>query len=220
MAPPLFSVAQTPRFQTYLGPVKYSNMPPTVPPVTRWWNQRVVMRGIRHPGFRDVAAAAVDCDGEHSSTFPDDFLWGVAAAGHQAEGDNTDSDTWFAEQVTPTVFQEPSGKACNGYELWREDVDLAAGDGPQRLPLLRGVGAGRADRGHLLRRGARPLRGDRRRAASSAGMAPVVTFNHFTSPHWFAKRGGWLDPEAPPLFARYCDTVMERFGDRIASPSP
>ncbi len=47
-------------------------------------------------------------------------------------------------------------------------------------------------------------------------MAPVVTFNHFTSPHWFAMRGSWLDPEAPALFARYCDTVMERFGDRIA----
>ena len=47
-------------------------------------------------------------------------------------------------------------------------------------------------------------------------MAPIVTFNHFTSPHWFAKRGGWLDPEAPALFARYCDAVMERFGDRIA----
>ena len=26
MAPPLFRVAHTPRFQTYLGPVKYSNM--------------------------------------------------------------------------------------------------------------------------------------------------------------------------------------------------
>ena len=32
-----------------------------------------------------------------------------------------------------------------------------------------------------------------------------MTFNHFTSPHWFAKRGSWLDPEAPALFARYCD---------------
>ena len=29
-------------------------------------------------------------------------------------------------------------------------------------------------------------------------------------------RGGWLDPDAPGRFARYCDRVMERFGDRIA----
>ena len=59
--------------------------------------------------------------------FPDGFLWGVASAGHQNEGGNTDSDTWFAEHVRPTVFREPSGRACNGWELWREDIDLAAG---------------------------------------------------------------------------------------------
>jgi beta-glucosidase len=29
-------------------------------------------------------------------------------------------------------------------------------------------------------------------------------------------RGGWLDADAPGRFARYCDRVMERFGDRIA----
>ena len=34
------------------------------------------------------------------------------------------------------------------------------------------------------------------------GLAPVVTFNHFTSPHWFAMRAGWLSPEAPALFAQ------------------
>ena len=79
--------------------------------------------------------------------FPDGFLWGVATAGHQNEGDNTTSDTWFAEHVTPTIFRERSGKACNGYELWAEDVDLAASMGMSCLPLLRRVGAGRADRG-------------------------------------------------------------------------
>jgi hypothetical protein len=25
------------------------------------------------------------------------------------------------------------------------------------------------------------------------GLAPVVTFSHFTSPHWFAMRGAWLE---------------------------
>ena len=44
----------------------------------------------------------------------------------------------------------------------------------------------------------------------------VVTFKHFTAPHWFAMRGGWLDDEAATVFARYCDRVMARFGDRMA----
>src|SRR5215467_476932 len=62
-------------------------------------------------------------------TFPQGFRWGVATSGHQTEGGNTGSDTWFLEHVRPTVFREPSGLACNGYELWREDVDLVAGLG-------------------------------------------------------------------------------------------
>jgi len=147
--------------------------------------------------------------------FPADFLWGVASAGHQNEGDNTTSDTWFAENVSPTVFREPSGKACNGYELWREDVQLAKDMG---LTAYRfSVEWARVE----------PVEGTFDEEALAhyeaivdrcleLGMAPIVTFLHFTAPHWFAMRGGWLDPQAPELFARYCDTVMERFGDRIA----
>jgi beta-glucosidase len=148
-------------------------------------------------------------------TFPTGFLWGVAAAGHQSEGDNTASDTWFAEHVTPSVFREPSGKACNGYELWREDVDLAA---DMALTAYRfSVEWARIE----------PTEGEFSAAALThyeaivercleRGMAPVVTFNHFTSPHWFAMQGAWLHPEAPARFARYCDRVMAAFGDRIA----
>jgi beta-glucosidase len=148
-------------------------------------------------------------------TFPAGFLWGVAAAGHQSEGDNTNSDTWFAEHVTPSVFREPSGKACNGYELWREDVDLAAG---MALTAYRfSVEWARVE----------PAEGEFSADAIAhyeaivdrcleRGMAPVVTFNHFTSPHWFAMQGSWLHPGAPARFARYCDRVMAAFGDRIA----
>ena len=147
--------------------------------------------------------------------FPDAFLWGVATAGHQNEGDNTGSDTWFLEHVSPTIFRAPSDKACNGWELWREDLDLVAGMGLNayrfsvewaRVEPQEGSFSEDAldhyeavvDRCHEL------------------GIAPVVTFNHFTSPHWFAARGAWLDPAAPDLFARYCGVVMDRFGDRIA----
>ena len=62
-----------------------------------------------------------------AASFPADFLWGVATAGHQNEGDNVHSDTWFLENVTPSVFQDRSGKATNGWELWESDLDLVAG---------------------------------------------------------------------------------------------
>jgi len=146
---------------------------------------------------------------------PSVFLWGAATAGHQVEGDNTASDTWFLENVTPTIFKERSGKACNSYELWQTDLDLVKGLGLNAYRFS--VEWARVE----------PVEGEFSTEALdhyeaivdgclARGLAPVVTFNHFTAPHWFAVRGGWLDPEGADLFARYCSAVMERFGDRIA----
>ncbi|MFC5791642.1 glycoside hydrolase family 1 protein [Agromyces tardus] len=150
-----------------------------------------------------------------ASPFPADFLWGVATAGHQNEGDNVDSDTWFLEHVSPTVFREPSGRAANGWELWESDLDLVAGMGLNAYRFS--VEWARIE----------PADGEFSDEALThyealvdgclaRGLAPIVTFSHFTSPHWFAKRGAWLDAEAPALFARFCGVVMDRFGDRIA----
>ncbi|MBG0564513.1 glycoside hydrolase family 1 protein [Actinoplanes aureus] len=144
-----------------------------------------------------------------------DFLWGVSSAGHQTEGDNTLSDTWFLENVQPTVFREPSGPACDGYARWRSDVDLAAGMGLNAYRFSVEWARVEPAPGEFS---AEAL--DHYEAIAdhclSRGLAPVVTYNHFTSPHWFAARGGWLDPDAPSLFARYCAEVTARFGDRIA----
>jgi beta-glucosidase len=143
------------------------------------------------------------------------FLWGVSGSGHQTEGDNTGSDTWYLEHVDPTVFTEPSGRACDGWTRWREDVGLAAGMGLNAYRFSVEWARVEPEPGvfdetaldhyeaivdHCIER----------------GLAPVVTFNHFTSPHWFAARGGWLAQDAPGVFARYCDRVAGRFADRIA----
>jgi beta-glucosidase len=162
--------------------------------------------------------AGVEVEEEDPMTlrrFPDDFVWGVATAGHQNEGDNVDSDIWFMEQQSPSVFREPSGKACNGWELWDTDLDLAAGLGLNAYRFS--VEWARVE----------PHPGDFSEGALAhyeaivdrcrqLGLAPVVTFNHFAAPHWFASRGGFLDERAPDTFARYCSRVMEAFGDRIA----
>jgi beta-glucosidase len=148
-------------------------------------------------------------------SFPPGFLWGAAGAGHQIEGGNDNSDTWFAELVTPTVFSEPSGAACDSWNRWREDIGLVVGMGLTayrfsvewaRVEPEEGVWSEEAlDRYEAMVD-----------ECVARGLDPVLTFNHFTAPHWFAKRGSWLDPEAPALFARYCTQLMERFGDRIA----
>ena len=54
--------------------------------------------------------------------FPENFVWGSATAGHQIEGDNIHSSNWHREQAEH--YPEPSGKACNFWNLWKEDFAL------------------------------------------------------------------------------------------------
>ena len=149
------------------------------------------------------------------SPFPRDFLWGTATAGHQNEGNNTNSDTWFLENVTPTIFREPSGLADNGYQLWEADLDLVAGMGLNsyrfsvewaRIEPIEGT----FDQDALAHYEA-IIDG-----CIARGLAPIVTFSHFTAPHWFAKDGGFLDSRSADRFAALAEVVMSRFGDRIA----
>jgi beta-glucosidase len=149
------------------------------------------------------------------SKFPADFIWAVATAGHQVEGNNRNSDTWFAEHAKPTVFKEPSLMACNSFELYRTDIDLVAG---MNLTAYRfSVEWARIE----------PSEGvfdeamlDHYEAmvdyCREKGLKAIVTFNHFTAPSWFAAKGGWLAPDAPELFGRYCGKVAERIAHKIA----
>ncbi|WP_432537025.1 family 1 glycosylhydrolase [Kineococcus arenarius] len=148
--------------------------------------------------------------------FPDDFLWGVATAGHQGEGDNVHSDTWFLENTTPTLFAEPSGPACRTLQMWPQDLDLVAAMGLNAYRFS--VEWARVE----------PVRGQVDRSALEhyerlvdgcleRGLAPVVTFNHFTAPHWFSAAGSWIADDAAELFAAQCDRITARFGDRVVA---
>ena len=139
----------------------------------------------------------------------------MATSGHQIEGGNSNSDTWFLEQVRPSVFREPSGRACNSYELWREDIDLVAGLGLDTFRFSVEWARVEPEEGHFSDQALEHYEAVTGYCLAQ-GIAPVVTYNHFTAPHWFAKHGGWLDPEAPALFARYCGMVTEALGDGAA----
>ena len=47
------------------------------------------------------------------------------------------------------------------------------------------------------------------------GLTPVVTFSHFTAPRWFSAAGGWTNPQAPMLFAKFCERVTRHLGRGI-----
>lgn len=146
--------------------------------------------------------------------FPKGFLWGVSTAAHQVEGNNTNADLWVIENVSGTVFADRSGDAANSFELWPVDLDLVKGMdlGAYRFSLE--WARIEPDKGHfsraMLDHYKAMIQGCRAR-----GLEPVVTFNHFTTPRWFAAQGGWHNPESPMLFARFCERAARHLGQEI-----
>ncbi len=149
-----------------------------------------------------------------SASFPPAFLWGAATAGHQVEGNNVASDLWLLEHLDPSVFAEPSGDAVNSLELWPLDLDLVKHMGLNSYrfslewariePEPGQVSIAMLDHYKAMIEGCR-----------ARGLVPIVTFNHFTSPRWFAARGGWTNPQAPSLFAAYCERAARHLAGGI-----
>ena len=50
------------------------------------------------------------------------FLIGASSAGHQVEGNNTNSDTWAQEYMETGGYAEKSLDAADHYHTYREDI--------------------------------------------------------------------------------------------------
>ena len=146
--------------------------------------------------------------------FPDGFVWGTAAAAHQVEGGNWNSDWWAWEHDPRSPCVEPSGDACDHYHRFDGDFALYAsyGHGAHRF----GIEWARIEpepgefSNAALDHYARVLDSLHRH-----GMTPFMTLHHFTSPRWLAADGGWENDAVVDRFRRYCDVVARRLGDRV-----
>ncbi len=142
---------------------------------------------------------------------PPDFLWGTAISAHQSEGNNTNSDSWLRENLKPTLYRDRSGDACDSYHRYAEDIAIAAKLGFNCYRL--GIEWARIE----------PSEGFFSNAeldhyatvletCRAHGLKPVVTFNHFSTPLWFAERGCFEAADSPDLFARFCGKAAEHLG--------
>jgi beta-glucosidase len=150
---------------------------------------------------------------------PKDFLWGAAISAHQSEGNDLNSDCWLLENLPDTVFKEPSGDACDSYHRYEQDFDIAKAMGLNcyrfgiewaRIEPEQGKFS-QAALDHYVRVLA---------ACRQRGLLPVLTFNHFTVPCWFAMRGGWEVADSADLFARFCERATQALGSYIGMASP
>ena len=149
-----------------------------------------------------------------SFAFPDDFLWGASTAGHQVEGGNVNADIWPLEWDEPSLFTEPSGDACDHYHRYPEDIATLADLGLNAYRFSLEWSRIEPEPGYFSRAA---LDHYRRMIATCLehDVTPVVTYSHFTTPRWFAGRGGWGGPDAVTRFARFAEKATAHLGDLL-----
>jgi beta-glucosidase len=149
------------------------------------------------------------------ANFPTGFLWGASTSGHQVEGNNTNADLWVLEHVTPSLFVEPSGDACDSLNRWHEDLNIVRDLGLNTYRFSLEWSRIEPAQGEfsmaMLDHYKRMIEGCRAR-----GLTPLVTFNHFTTPRWFASLGGWRTPGSADHFARFCERAAQHLAQDIA----
>jgi beta-glucosidase len=146
------------------------------------------------------------------SSFPHDFLWGAATAAHQIEGNNTNSDWWWSESMGRLPHR--SGDACDSWNRWSEDVRLLSETGLNAYRLS--VEWARIEpRPGTFDQSALDHYRRQLEALRQAGIEPLVTLHHFTSPRWLAERGGWRHPDSIARFTVYAAHVSRALGDLV-----
>ncbi len=143
--------------------------------------------------------------------FPEGFKWGSATSAHQIEGDNhNDWSEW--EKTRPPEYR--SGKACDSYNRYEEDFDIAKSLNQNihrfsiewsRIEPKEGTFDYEAMYHYV----------NVVKALRARGLEPMITLWHFTNPVWFAEKGGWLNDDSPEIFTRYIKYVVDNLKDRV-----
>jgi len=148
--------------------------------------------------------------------FPKGFYWGAATSAHQVEGDNyNDWVIWEKENAERLACKSKkylpenyiSGVACNHYNRYEEDFDIAKnlGHNAHRFSIEWSriePEEGKFDEKEIAHY--QKVIG----ALRQRGLEPFVTLYHWTLPVWLAKKGGWLNKDAPKYFERYAKKLV------------
>jgi len=157
----------------------------------------------------------VSTEAHRARGFPDGFLWGTASAAHQVEGDNRNCDWWEFEQQPGRIANGDSSAVANdNYHRYREDFALLRelNQNAHRLSVEWSriePSPGEFD-AHQIRH-YRDVLGELR----EQGIQPMVTLHHFTSPRWFASKGGWSAKDSAHAFLPFVHRVVDQLGDLV-----
>ena len=141
-------------------------------------------------------------------------MWGTATAAHQIEGGNWNNDWWLWEHTPDSGCAEPSGDCCDSWNRWPDDVALCKELGFDNYRFSIEWSRIEPEEGEWSSAAIQHYR-QQCEALLAAGIDPVVTFHHFTTPRWVAARGGWTSPATADRFGRFCERAATELGDVI-----
>jgi beta-glucosidase len=157
------------------------------------------------------------------SSFPSDFVWGVATSAYQIEGahdvDGRAPSIWdtFCKQPGAIDNGDTGDIACDHYHRWREDfallkqLDLDAYRFSIAWPRVFPQGTGTLNQKGLDFYSA--LVDD----LLEKGITPFVTLYHWDLPQSLQDKGGWASRDTAQAFADYATVVVEALGDRVTN---
>jgi len=170
--------------------------------------------------------------------FPDGFLWGAATASHQVEGNNhNDWSEWEKQNASRLAkeseqnfswnpnwkkFKEEatdpnnyiSGNACDHYNRFREDFDLAKSLNHRAHRFSIEWSRVEPEEGKFDETAMEHYQ-QVVRALVERDIEPFVTLWHWTLPLWLRDKGGVLAKEFPKYFERYAEKLAVTFGEEV-----
>ena len=143
------------------------------------------------------------------------FLLGAATAAHQVEGNNKNNDCWAMEQMEHSSYTEPSLDAVDHYNRYEEDIKMMAEAGLNAYRFSIEWARIEPEEGIFDQNETEHYR-NVIRCCREAGLEPVVTLHHFSSPRWLISKGGWEADSTPADFARYTRYICEQLGSGLS----
>ncbi len=159
-------------------------------------------------------------------SFPEDFVWGAAAASYQVEGaayeDGKRLSVWdvFCRQPGKIWEGNTGDVACDHYHRYQEDARLMGEIGLKayRLsiswPRVLPEGVGKINQKGL------EFYDRLIDALLENGVQPWVTLFHWDYPYALYLRGGWLNRDSSDWFAEYAGVVVDKLSDRVSNWMP
>jgi beta-glucosidase len=142
------------------------------------------------------------------------FLWGVATSSHQVEGYNDKNDWSHWESLGHVEGGVKSGSATDHFNRFCEDIRLISELGLNSYRFSVEWSRLEPEEG-CWSQAAFEWYSDLIAECERYKITPMLTAHHFTSPKWFADKGGFAWEFSSVRFTEYVRRLAQAFGSRV-----